>query len=51
VNYTATRPFLIIKNVVKDSDIIVTENYNMTYFGNQGHSDGILWFSTVAYVT
>jgi len=48
VNYTATRPFLIIKNVVTDSDIFVTDSYNMKYFGNQGHSDGTLWFITIA---
>jgi len=45
---TAARPFLIIKNLVTDSDISVTDNSKMTNYGYQGHSHGTLWFSTVA---
>jgi len=47
VNYTVTRPYLIIKNLVTDHYIIVTENYNITHFGNQGHSRGTVLFSTI----
>ena len=42
VNYTATRLFLTIKNLVTESDIFVTGNSNMKNFGNQGHSHGTL---------
>jgi len=38
---------MIIKNVVTDNDIIVTDNSKMRNLGNQGHSHGTLWFSTV----
>jgi len=48
VNYTGTRPYLIIKNLASDSDISVTENCNMTNFGNQGHSHGTVWFGAIA---
>jgi len=49
VIYTATRPFLIIKNLLTDSDIFVTEKCNSINFGNQGHSHGTLFFSTIAF--
>ena len=48
VNYTSMRPYLIIKNLVTDRDVFVTENSNMANFVNQGHIHGTLLFSTIA---